>query len=50
MAKWERITVAKEFGGLRAINTRRMHYCLLVKWIWKIVNKEKSLWCMQLNV
>jgi hypothetical protein len=22
-----------------------MNDCLLVKWIWKIVNKEDSLWC-----
>jgi hypothetical protein len=31
------------------INTRRMNDCLLVKWIWKIINKEDSLWCQLLH-
>jgi hypothetical protein len=37
MAKWESITNPRDFGGLIIINTRRM--------IWKIVNREDSLWC-----
>jgi hypothetical protein len=32
------------FGRLGIINTRRMNDCLLVKWIWRIVNK-KSMGC-----
>jgi hypothetical protein len=34
----------REFGGLGIINTRIMNECLLVKWIWRLVNKEDSLW------
>lgn len=45
MASWEAITNPKDFGGLGIINTRRMNNCLLVKWIWRIVNREDSLWC-----
>jgi hypothetical protein len=43
MAKWDRITVVKEFGGLGIINTRVMNDCLLNKWIWKIMNRDQSL-------
>jgi hypothetical protein len=45
MAKWECLAISKEFGGLDIIDTRRMNDYLLVKWIWKIVNKEDSMWC-----
>jgi hypothetical protein len=45
MAKWESITNPRDCGGLGIINTRRVNDCLLVKWIWKIVNKEDSLCC-----
>jgi hypothetical protein len=41
MAKWESIPVPKGFGGLGLINTRRMNDCLLAKWTWKIMQKEK---------
>jgi hypothetical protein len=43
--KWESLTVPREFGGMGIINTRRMNDCLLAKWIWKIVNREDSMWC-----
>jgi hypothetical protein len=45
MAKWEMVTILKEFGDLGIINTRIMNDCLLNKWIWKIVNRNQSLWC-----
>jgi hypothetical protein len=45
MARWGSIITPKEFGGLGIINTRRMNDCLLAKWIWKIVNREDSMWC-----
>jgi hypothetical protein len=45
IAKWERITVPKEFGGLGIIDTRRMNDYLLNKWVWKIVIHDQSLWC-----
>jgi hypothetical protein len=45
MAKWDSLTVPKKFGWLGILNTRRMNDCLLVKWIWRIVNREDSLWC-----
>jgi hypothetical protein len=37
--------VPREFGRMDIINTRRMNDCLLAQWIWKIVNREESLWC-----
>jgi hypothetical protein len=45
MDKWDSLTVPKEFGGLEILNTRMMNDCLLVKWIWRIVNREDPLWC-----
>jgi hypothetical protein len=45
MAKWDSLTMPREFGGMGIINTRKMNDCLLAKWIWKIVNREQSLWC-----
>jgi hypothetical protein len=45
MAKWEDLVVPKEFRGLGIINTTKMNDYLLLKWIWKIVQREKSLWC-----
>jgi hypothetical protein len=44
MAKWEALATPREFGGLRIINTRIMNGCMLVKWVWRLVNKEDSLW------
>jgi hypothetical protein len=44
MAKWEALATPREFGGLRIINTRIMNGCVLVKWVWRLVNKEDSLW------
>jgi hypothetical protein len=49
IAKWGDIAIPKEFGGMGIINTRRMNDCLLVKWIWKIVNNDNSLWCRLLQ-
>jgi hypothetical protein len=34
-----------EYGGIGIINTRKLNDCLLMKWIWKIGKKGKSLWC-----
>jgi hypothetical protein len=45
MTKWEAIATPREFGGLEIINTRLINDCLLVKWIWRLVKKEDSLWC-----
>jgi hypothetical protein len=45
MAKWDSLILPKKFRGLGILNTRRMNDCLLVKWIWRIVNREDSLWC-----
>jgi hypothetical protein len=45
MAKWKSITIPTKFGGMRIINTKRMNERLPVKWIWKIVNREYSMWC-----
>jgi hypothetical protein len=36
---------AQGIWGAGVINTRKMNECLLLKWKWKIVQKEKSLWC-----
>jgi hypothetical protein len=39
-----RVFLFQRFWRVGVIKTRRMNDCLLVKWIWKIVQKE-SLWC-----
>ena len=44
MAKWEMISRPKDQGGLGIINTRIMNDCLLVKWIWKILQEPDELW------
>lgn len=45
MLKWEAVARPKEYGGLGIINTRIMNECLIVKWIWKIVAGDNSIWC-----
>jgi hypothetical protein len=44
MAKWEMVTRPKDQGGLGIINTRTMNDCLLVKWIWRILQELDGLW------
>jgi hypothetical protein len=44
MAKWEMVSRPKDLGGLGIINTRMMNECLLVKWIWKILQHPDTLW------
>lgn len=44
MAKWEMVSRPKDQGGLSIIHTRTMNDCLLVKWIWKILQEPKDLW------
>ena len=44
MAKWEMVSRPKDQGGLGIINTRIMNDCLLVKWIWKIMQQPDELW------
>lgn len=43
MAKWEMVSRPKDHGGLGIINTRLMNDCLLVKWIWKILQEPDAL-------
>jgi hypothetical protein len=40
---------AKRPGGLGIINTRLMNDCLLVKWIWKILQEPDALWFKHLK-
>jgi len=44
MAKWEMVSRPKDLGGLGIINTRLMNDCLLMKWIWKILQESDTLW------
>jgi len=44
MAKWEMVARPKDQGGLGIINTKLMNECLLVKWIWKIMQEPNELW------
>jgi len=44
MAKWEMVARPKDQGGLGIINTRLMNECLVVKWIWKIMQEPNALW------
>lgn len=44
MAKLEMVSRPKDQGGLGIIITRIMNGCLLVKWIWKIVQEHDDLW------
>lgn len=49
MLKWDAVTRPKDYGGLGIINTRIMNECLIVKWIWKIMTGDKSIWCRLLR-
>ena len=49
MAKWEMVSRPKDQGGLGIINTRLMNDCLLVKWIWKILQEPDELWFKMLK-
>jgi hypothetical protein len=44
MAKWEMVCRPKDLGGLGIIDTNSMNECLLVKWIWKILQEPDTLW------
>lgn len=44
MAKFEMVARPKDQGGLGIINTKIMNECLLVKWIWKIMQEPDELW------
>lgn len=44
MAKWEMVARPKDQGGLGIINTKLMNECLIVKWIWKIMQEPDDLW------
>jgi hypothetical protein len=44
MAKWEMVSRPKDLGGLGIINTRLMNDCLMMKWIWKILQESDTLW------
>ena len=44
MAKWEMVTRPKDQGGLGILDSRLMNECLLVKWIWKIVQGSNDTW------
>jgi hypothetical protein len=49
MAKWEMVSRPNDQGGLGIINTRLMNDCLLVKWIWKILQELDELWFKMLK-
>jgi hypothetical protein len=49
MAKWEMVARPKDQGGLGIINTRLMNECLVVKWIWKIMQEPNALWFKNLK-
>lgn len=44
MAKWISVSRPKDQGGVGIINTRIMNECLLVKWIWKIMQEPDETW------
>jgi hypothetical protein len=44
MVKWDMVIKPKDQGGMGIINTRLMNECLLVKWIWRIVQGSKDMW------
>jgi hypothetical protein len=44
MAKMDTICRPEDQGGMGILNTTRMNECLLVKWIWKIVQGSDDLW------
>ena len=41
---WERVTRAKQNGGLGLGNLEKRNNALLMKWLWRFPNEEHSLW------
>lgn len=44
MVKWESVCRPRDQGGLGVTNTHIMNDCLLVKWIWKIMQGSEDIW------
>lgn len=44
MVRWRDICMPKDQGGISITSTRRMNLCLMMKWIWRIIQGEGGLW------
>jgi hypothetical protein len=40
MVRWEHTCLLKDFGREGVINTKILNEALMLKWIWRIYNKE----------
>jgi len=48
LVNWDNSCLPKDFGGLGILNTRVLNESLLIKWIWRLYNKEPDDQCCQL--
>jgi hypothetical protein len=46
LVKWETICSPKEVGVLGVINTKVMNWCLIAKWVWKLLQGQGGLWLL----
>ena len=44
MVKWADICAPKELGGIGILASRRMNEALMLRWVWRILRGEGSLW------
>ena len=45
LVNWDNSCLPKDFGGLGILNTRVLNESLLIKWIWRLYNKEPEDHC-----
>lgn len=44
LVEWEKLLVSKRGGGLNIRDLRTQNKSLMMKWLWKFVSPEISLW------
>jgi hypothetical protein len=44
LVNWPDVCRPKECGGLGIINSKKMNVALMMKWIWKLLQGENSIW------
>lgn len=42
---WEKILASRDLGGLGVGSLKALNISLLAKWIWKLKNNDKGMWC-----
>nr|GEV73540.1 RNA-directed DNA polymerase, eukaryota [Tanacetum cinerariifolium] len=46
---WDKVLASKKKGGLGVLSFFALNRALLLKWVWRFVSQEGSLWCKVIN-